>query len=352
MKRFLGIVLALFTLFSISSCAPRDPASRVGKEVEKLAASYGFEGVIAVWRDGKPLVSFAKGRLPDGSAVTFDSAMPVGSVSKQFCAAAVLLLQDQGKLKITDTLDKFYPSYAEGSKISLKHLLSMRSGLTDLVSEAGLASLSPDRTEAENVAAMKEWLFSQPLAYKPGAFYMYCNSNFFLLADIVEQVSGEKYIDFLQKNVFSPLGMSHTDTFGGNLRYFGDMPGDPTGAFAFLDEQPGIVKGAGDLVSDAEDIRLWLEALTGGKLLSEESYRAMTTDYSPEGNSYGFGVRMDFGSETGHFGGVGHYGTIGIYSAFDYRYAEKDLTIFIVSNSIDPGSIEDFSRAVMALLPD
>lgn len=346
MKRLLGAVLALFMLFSVSSCAPRDPASRVGKDVEKLAASRGFEGVIAVWRGGEPLVSFAKGRLPDGSAVTFDSAMPVGSVSKQFCAAAILLLQDQGKLKITDTLDKFYPSYAEGSKVTLKHLLSMRSGLTDLVSEAGLASLSPDRTEEENASAMKEWLFGQPLAYKPGAFYMYCNSNFFLLADIVEQVSGNKYIDFLSKNVFSPLGMSQTGTFGGSVRYFGNIPGDPTGAFAVLDEQPGIVKGAGDLVSNADDIRIWLEALTGGKLLSEESYKAMTTDYSPEGNSYGFGVRMDFG------GGIGHYGTIGVYSAFDYRCAEKDLTIFIVSNSIDPESIYDFSEAVMALLPD
>ena len=346
MKRSLGAILALLILFSVSSCVPRDAASRAQAGVEKLASSRGFEGVIAVWREGMPLVSFAKGRMPDGSAVTSASPMPVGSVSKQFCAAAILLLQDQGKLKITDTLDKFYPSYAEGSKVTLKHLLSMRSGLTELVTEAGLARLSADRTEEENAAAIKEWLFRQPLAYKPGAFYMYCNSNFFLLADIVEQVSGEKYIDFLRKNVFSPLGMSQTGTFGGAVRYFEDIPGDPTGTFAVLDEQPGIVKGAGDLVSNADDIRIWLDALTGGKLLSEESYRAMTTDYSPEGNSYGFGIRMDFG------GGIGHYGTIGIYSAFDFRNVEKDLTVFIVSNAIDPESIYDFSEAVMDLLSD
>ena len=170
MKRSLGAILALLILFSVSSCVPRDAASRAQAGVEKLASSRGFEGVIAVWREGMPLVSFAKGRMPDGSAVTSASPMPVGSVSKQFCAAAILLLQDQGKLKITDTLDKFYPSYAEGSKVTLKHLLSMRSGLTELVTEAGLARLSADRTEEENAAAIKEWLFRQPLAYKPGAF--------------------------------------------------------------------------------------------------------------------------------------------------------------------------------------
>lgn len=340
MKRLIGFILFLLMLLSVSSCTSHP----IQAGVEKLAAAWHFEGVIKVWREGEPIAVFAKGRLPDGSAITADTPMPVGSVSKQFCAVAILLLADQGKLKITDTLDVFYPDYAEGSRVSLKHLLSMRSGLPDFLPEAGPAYLSPERSEEENIATAKEWLFSQPLAYKPGAFYMYCNANFFLLGDIVEQVSGKKYMDFLAENFFMPLGMSHTGTFGGPVRYFQDMPGDPAGIMSILDEQPCMAKGAGELVSTAEDIRIWLDALTGGKLLSDESYRSMTTDYSPEGHSYGFGIRMDFG------GGIGHYGTIGIYSAFDYRYAEKDITIFIASNSINPSSIEDFSAALMSLL--
>jgi len=342
MKRIFCAVMVLLLLSEASSCAPRDADARMQAAVEKYASAAGFEGVIVAFRDGKRFVSFAKGRLPDRSTITSDTPMPVGSISKQFCAAAVLLLQDQGKLRITDTLDRFYPDYPEGGRVQLKHLLSMRSGIPENLSEDGLAVISPENTEEENLSAIKEWIFSRPLAYMPGSFFQYCNANYILLADIVEQVSGKAYLDFLRENFFVPLGMTHTGSFGGPVSFFQKTGTAMDPAYDLLNMQPGLAKGAGDLVSNAEDIRLWLEALSGGKLLSEESWRAMTTDYSPEEHSYGFGLRQDLPD------GIGHYGVINIYNSCDYINLKNGLTVFLVSTNVV--SIEEFSEGLLSLL--
>ncbi len=334
--------MALLLLSGTSSCTPQDAEAKAQAAVEKYASSAGFEGVIVAFRDGRRFVSFARGRLPDGSRISSDTPMPVGSISKQFCAAAVLRLQDQGKLRITDTLDRFYPDYPEGGRVQLKHLLSMRSGIPENLSEDGMAVISTENTEEENLSAIKEWIFSHPLAYTPGSFFQYCNANYLLLADIVEQVSGKAYLDFLRENFFVPLGMMHTGSFGGPVSFFRKAEAAPDPVFDFLNTQPGLTKGAGDLVSNAEDIRLWLEALAGGKLLSEESWRAMTTDYSPEEHSYGFGLRQDLPD------GIGHYGTINIYRSCDYINLKNGLTVFLVSTNVE--AIEDFSEGLFSLL--
>ena len=121
-----------------------------------------FEGVVYAVENGKPVASYAKGTLENGKEITLDSPMPLGSVSKQFCAAAIMLLQDQGKLSVSDTLDKYYSDYAEGKKLSLHNLLSMRSGIPELTEENSDV-VKEDATEEENVASIKKWLFSQPL---------------------------------------------------------------------------------------------------------------------------------------------------------------------------------------------
>ena len=116
-----------------ATVATASPA--VSSDLEDTIKSHDFEGIIYAVKDGKPVASYAKGKLENGSEITLDSPMPVGSVSKQFCAAAVLLLQEQGKLNVNDTLDKFYPDYKEGKKITLKNVLSMRSGIPEITEE-------------------------------------------------------------------------------------------------------------------------------------------------------------------------------------------------------------------------
>ena len=276
-----------------ATAATADPA--VSKDMEQTIEQNEFEGVVYAVENGKPVASYAKGTLENGKEITLDSPMPLGSVSKQFCAAAIMLLRDQGKLSVSDTLDKYYSDYAEGKKLSLHNLLSMR----------------------------------QPLMFEPDSEFVYTNTNFLLLADIVEQVSGKKYVDFLRENFFEPLGMTHT----GFIIELGSSPSWAQGnIYKQVDTQPGLTKGAGDLISNAADVTAWINALSSGKVISAEAYKAMTTDYSPE-EHYGYGLYLQLD------GGVGHYGAIQIYSAFDYVNTDKKQTLVVLSNSVYPPSI-------------
>ena len=203
-----------------ATAAAADPA--LPKGMEETIQLHGFEGVIYATENGKPVASYAKGTLENGTEITLDSPLPIGSVSKQFCAAAILLLQEQGKLSVSDTLDKYFPDYAQGKSLTLHNLLSMRSGIPELTEESG-SDVTMENTEAQNVAAIKKWVFSQPLTFEPDEMFAYCNVNYFLLADIVEQVSGQKYTDFLRGSFFTPLGMTHSG-------FIGELPDSPAWA--------------------------------------------------------------------------------------------------------------------------
>ena len=204
----------------------------------------------------------------------------------------------------------------------------MRSGIPELTEENS-GVVKDNATEEENVASIKKWLFSQPLMFEPDSEFVYTNTNFFLLADIVEQVSGKKYVDFLRENFFEPLGMTHT----GSIIELDSSPSWAQGnIYKQIDTQPGLTKGAGDLISNAADVTAWINALSSGKVISAEAYKAMITDYSPE-EHYGYGLYLQLE------GGVGHYGAIQIYSAFDYVNTDKKQTLVVLSNSVYPPSI-------------
>ena len=368
MKKLLAIVLSSLIICAASGCASEQKESSAsGTETTQAAAVTSaapdataatanpampsaleetiqineLEGVVYATQNGKPIASYAKGTLENGTAITLDTPMPIGSVSKQFCAAAILLLQEQGKLSVNDTLDKYYPSYEQGKKLTLHNLLSMRAGIPDLTEEAG-DFVKTENTEAQNVAAIKEWVFSQPLAFEPDAAYAYANVNYLLLSDIVEQVSKQKYIDFLRDSFFTPLGMNHTGSIG-------ELASSPAWAqgltFEQVDAQPGLTNGCGDMISNAADVTAWINALSSGKAVSADSFKAMTTDYSPE-THYGYGMFLELQ------GGVGHYGAIGIYSAFDYINTDKQLTVVAISNNVDPVAMTGIADDVLTdLIP-
>ncbi len=298
------------------------------KAVLELTEGYDFSGIICAYKDGEEIVSIAEGNNENGEAYKADDCVPVGSVSKQFCAASVMLLQEQGKLSLDDTLDKYFPEYEPGKKILVSHLLSMRSGIPNFIDELAYKT-SENNTAEENIRILKEWIFSQPLKNEPDTEFEYCNTNYFLLSLIVEQVSGKKYTDFLRESIFALLGMKHT----------GSIPEMAAGAEwtkgASIKEvqlQPGLTQGAGDIVTCGEDISLWLTGLASGKVISEESFKAMATDHSsPTG--YGYGLYVPF------CGGIGHPGSIGIYSAADYINTDDNVIIFISSSTLGANEV-------------
>lgn len=308
-----------------NSTAHITAANQKIKEALDALEAANYEGVVFAVQDGETIGAFANGKLYDGTAVTLETPMPVGSVSKQFCAAAIMKLQEEGKLSVSDGLDTYFPDYEQASKMTLHHLLSMRSGIPNLPEtedKAGvLINVSNTNTAEENTALFLEWVFAQPLNFEPDEGYEYSNCNYMLLANVVEKVSGKAYFDYLRETFLQPLGMTHT----GSVLELKDNPAWAQGCTEKTYEiehgsEPGLPKGAGDIISTAADMTLWMNALPSGSILSEESYAAMTTDYS---SGYGYGLTTDMGN------GVGHYGNIGTFAACDYIEAERNLTLMM-----------------------
>ena len=358
MKKFLAIVLAVLTLCAAAGCSSKkedkssaaattattteEPTTAPGAQISAADSKIrtvleglkdmDFSGIIYAERNGKPVATYANGTLTDDTSLTLETPMPVGSVSKQFCAAAIMLLQEQGKLSVNDTLDKYFPEYKESSKITLHDMLANISGIpnfpTDEKDAAELSSqISLDNTDKQNTEALKKWLFKQPLRHDPGKTFAYSNNNFILLGNIVEQVSGKVYIEFLRESFFKPLGMLHT----GSIFELKDSP-DWAKSFHYEPSElrpgiePGFAKGAGDIISTAADMTLWMNMLPSGKILSKDSYKAMTTSYS--GEDYGYGLYTNVGGD-----GIGHFGAIGHFTSVDCFVPDKKVTIFVAVNA-------------------
>ena len=307
---------------------PESISTDVKSKLDKVLSDEKFRGIIQVSKGGTVIYQYVQGNDDNGKALTVDASMPIGSVSKQFCAAAVMLLCDQKKLSVDNTLDKYFPEYINGKKLTVKNLLNMSSGLTNYLELVNPADTSTN--EAENIKMLKKAIFDKELVFEPGSDYQYSNSNYLLLAEIVEQVSGVPYHDYLRKSFFEPLEMTHTG-------FTDEISGNPAWSFALSETEsteegfytPGITKGAGDVVSNAEDMEKWMRGLSGGKVISSEAYTQMTQDVNPDSfEEYGYGLwHMPFG-------GAGHVGQIPPhFGAVDYINTERDVCLFAVSNS-------------------
>lgn len=367
MKKLLALALSILITLSAAACsnqssgtaettspattaAPTQEATTGSPEQQMLTEKLndlGFEGTVYAAKGGKAYATYATGTLPGGDAITIDTPMPVGSVSKQFCAASILMLQEQGKLSVKDKLSKYFPECPYGDKITLHNMLSMRSGIPEIIDkkEQLQYEVSMDKTDEENTAAFKNWVFAQELDFEPDESFAYSNSNFMLLGLIVEQVSGKSYINFLHDNIFTPLGMKHS----GTIHELKDNPSWANGVTHKAEDlspgiEPGMAKGAGDIVSTGEDITLWLNALRSGKVISKDSYKAMTTDYTDSTSHYGYGIYLDF------INGIGHFGNIGTYTAADYLNENKDVTLFVATCSMSSATLVSIFQTLATLI--
>lgn len=215
----------------------------------------------------------------------------IASSSKTFTAVATLKLIEQGKLSLDDTLDKFFPEYAAGADVTIYNLLHMQSGIPDYLNDPdvfwniqgehweGKEDFFSDRISDEEFI---EALCNTELLFEPGSMMSYSNTNYHLLAMIIESASGMRFDEYLQENIFTPCGMEHTTSMtAGNET---SVPVNFTTAYdaGMVDEfghsmQPNQERGDGGIHTCAADLLAFDRALFGGQLLNKDSMELLTT---------------------------------------------------------------------------
>lgn len=342
MNRF-HLVLSGALAFLLGSGAvfgQADLAARIDAIAEAPIAAGKVAGAsVAVVKDGETILMKGYG-LAD---VELDVKTPpgasyeIGSVTKQFTAAAILLLQEDGKLSLDDEVTKFLPDYpTQGYRITLRQLLNHTSGIksyTDLAEFNEFSRLDHPRDE---LVAM---IGRQPFVFAPGEEQIYNNSAFFLLGLVIEKMSGMSYSAFVQQRLFDRVGMT-------NSYYCSERTAKKNHAHGYENEDGTLVlKGfidhdwpyaAGSLCSNTEDLVLWNRALHGGKVLSPSSYAAMTT---PETLNDGTKLRYGFGISAADIGGrrvIGHGGGIPGFLSESQYYPDDDLVIVVLLNTSGP----------------
>jgi CubicO group peptidase (beta-lactamase class C family) len=292
--------------------------------------------------NGTPVVEFFSGsaNLEWPSPVDGRTVFEIGSVSKQFAAASILLLAQDGKLSVDDHLTKFFTNLpATWTNITVRHLLTHTSGLKNYDGLDGF-ELRQHLTQRQFI----ERLGTQPLEFSPGDKWHYCNSGFNLLGYIVENVSGKNYWDFLAARIFTPLQMTNTTRRDPWLVIPHRAAGYEykKGAYRERDYDLTDLFAAGSIVSTVEDLSKWDAALAGTNLLTPASKQLWWTpaklntgkDVSnPRGGepgSYGFGWFL--GTVNGHRN-IGHSGITSGFSAANETYPDDHLVIIILSNT-------------------
>jgi D-alanyl-D-alanine carboxypeptidase len=316
------VLMALAALLQFSPIAQRASAAEPPQKLDLAAidatiADYvrekGLVGLsVAIMRDGE--IVFAKGygqRSIEGSlAVEPETTFAVGSVTKQFTCACILLLAEEGKLSIDDPVAKYFPNLTRSKDITLRDLMNHTSGYPDYYPldfvDRRLAKPISQEELLANYAGGK-------LDFEPGSRYSYSNTGYILLGSIIEKVSGQKFGDFLTSRILKPHGLTHSQFGSGSglasvaIGYNGFALGEPEPAAS---EGDGWIDAAGGLWASAPDLLRWNLALHGGQVLRPASYETMTAPRllsTGKRSYYGCGLRI--GDHAGdailqHTGGV------------------------------------------------
>jgi CubicO group peptidase (beta-lactamase class C family) len=232
----------------------------------------------AIARDGSIIYERSLGvrNLSSKASMLLTTPQPIGSITKQFTAAAILLLAQEKRLSIDDPLSKYVPEYAQGSKITLRQMLNMVSGISD----NDPAIYGDALTKPISRRAMIANLNKLPLMYRPGSHMTYTNTNYNLLGLVVERASGTPYSTFLREHILGPLAMSSSSTFDKPLTdmatgYFHEKPGQPFEIRSELNND--FAFGTGNMISTTLDLLKWDRGLLSGRVLDQTSLRTMFT---------------------------------------------------------------------------
>ncbi|MBL9212968.1 MAG: serine hydrolase [Opitutaceae bacterium] len=296
---------------------------------------------VLVARNGQVVLerSYGLANLSSGAPITRTTRFRIGSVSKQFTAAAVLKLAEEKRLRLDDPIIRFFPEWPRGDEITVRHLLQHASGIHDFTRDAGFATgVIRPVARADLIQIIRQ----APLDFIPGRKFRYSNSGYTLLGEIIERVTGVGYEEYLHRTFFEPLGMNQTGIYP-------SQPADPCDALGYAFERdayreaanwhPSWLVGAGGLCSTPHDLFRWNEALYGGKVLTPASLQVaftvgvLTDDDpdKPETTGYGSGWFIDRlrGERE-----LSHGGEMAGFGSYLLRLPDHSLTVVVLLNCV------------------
>src|SRR5216684_1951974 len=341
--------LALSTCGAASANGPGDKTTAAVDEVFADLAKPGSPGcALGVYRDGK--IIYAKGyglaNIEENVPINPQSVFDIGSTSKQFTAASILLLQKQGKLAVTDDVRKYLPELPDyGQKISILQLLNHTSGLRDYLALMELAGIHTDSvtTDEDALALINR---QKALNFAPGSDWLYSNTGFFLLSVIVERVSGKTLREFAAENIFTPLEMTHTQFRDDHASLIANR----AMAYDAKEKAPGYrlnvsyfeQTGDGAVHTSVEDLLKWDENFYSGQIGGKD----FLTEVQEQGKLNG-GKVLDYakGLFIQDYRGlrtVSHGGSWGGYRAELLRFPEQHFSVACLCNL---GSARPSNRA-------
>ncbi|MCL2851486.1 MAG: beta-lactamase family protein [Defluviitaleaceae bacterium] len=265
-KKFMAVLFAIIAVLGFGLLFNLRP--------ETILSLYNFRGTVLIEQNGETVLRAARGMACDAQNIehTVYSSFHVASITKQITGAAILLLELDGKLNTSDTLDNFFEGHEYLSEVTVAHLLAMKGGFRSFTQ--WLMGLLDDEEEFEKIlsltyADIEDFIFVNWLG-APQTQPIYCNSDYWLLGRIIEQVSGTTYAEFVTSRIFEPIGMANSGFHG--IHTSTAPHGNPDIYFRGINMvdahnwPPSIPYSTGGIISTIDDLNLWLDAYFGGKL--------------------------------------------------------------------------------------
>lgn len=353
-----AVTLPVLMLFCMNLSFAQSKAAKI-EELMNQYQDYGqFNGSVLVAEDGEVIYANGQGmaNMEFDIPNTPDTKHRLGSITKQFTAALILQLVEQGKLELDKTISAYLPNYKgpAADKVTIHHLLTHTSGIPNYTSFPGFfENYSRDPfTPAEFVKVFSD----STLQFTPGEKFAYSNSGYFLLGRIIEEVTGKPYEKVLQENILDPLhmkntGYDHHETILKNRASGYEKNGNEYANAAYLDMS--IPYAAGSLYSTVEDLYLWDQALYSDKVLSEGSKKLMFSPHIKDGNSYyGYGWVVGYlpiGQTTDSLAIITHGGGINGFNTLITRFpSEKDLIVLL--NNTGGTKLREMTTSITSIL--
>jgi D-alanyl-D-alanine carboxypeptidase len=342
MFRNLRVVSAFsfITLISFQTFAQAQLSSDVQQKIDKVAAdALARTGVpsasVAVVKDGQVVYAKAYGdaRLDPKTAAAAEMRYSIGSISKQFTATAILLLQEQGKLSLDDKVAKFLPDLTRAKEVTIRQLLSHTSGYQDYWPQDYVMPMMLEPVTAQKI--MDTWA-KKPLDFEPGTKWQYSNTNYVIAGVIVEKASGKPLLQFLNERVFTPLQMKSVTNIDQEKLTASDPAGYLRYALGPLRPAPKEGKGwlfaAGELAMTAQDLAKWDISIMDQKIMKPSSYHEFETEVLlKNGLSTHYGLGVDVSSRDGHRA-VAHSGEVSGFTAQNIVFPDDKAAVVVLTN--------------------